>query len=195
MFEELKRGAAFALVSMLLFGGAYHALLLGVAAVAFPSQSEGSLLRRADGTVIGSHLIAQAFSRPEYFHPRPSGVSYNAASTGGTNLGPSNPDHLEAVRLQLEAVTTRERVPAGQVPAEMVTASGSGLDPHIPPGAALMQAARVALARGVPVERVEALVRVHTEAPVLGIFGRSRVNVLAVNLALDTTFGAPSTGR
>jgi K+-transporting ATPase ATPase C chain len=156
----------------------------------FPSQAEGSLIRRADGTVVGSRLIAQKFVRPEYFRPRPSGVDYNAASTGGTNYGPSNPDHLKAVRERLDAITAEEGAPANQVLSEMVTASGAGMDPHIPPAAAELQAPRVAKARGVAVERVRELIRAHTEPPTFGLLGRARVNVLELNLALDESLGA-----
>ena len=99
----------------------------------FGAQAEGSLIRRADGTIVGSRLIAQKFTRPEYFQPRPSAVDYNAASTGGSNYGPSNPDHLKAVQERLDAIMTQDGVSASQVPSEMVTASGAGLDPHIPP--------------------------------------------------------------
>jgi K+-transporting ATPase ATPase C chain len=140
--------------------------------------------------VVGSRLIAQKFTRPEYFRPRPSGVDYNAASTGGTNYGPSNPDHLKAVQERLDTVITQEGVAAGQVPSEMVTASGAGMDPHIPPAAAELQARRVAAARNVPIERVRALIDAHSEAPTFGVLGRSRVNVLELNLALDDTLGA-----
>jgi potassium-transporting ATPase KdpC subunit len=185
MFKELTQGVRFTLVTMVLLGGAYHVVLWGIGCVAFPSQAEGSLIRRADGTIVGSRLIAQKFTRPEYFQSRPSGVDYNAASTGGTNYGPSNPEHLKAVKDRLDAVTKQEGVAAGQVPSEMVTASGGGLDPHIPPAAAEIQAARIASARGVPVGRVRALIRTHTESPTFGFLGRARVNVLELNLALD----------
>lgn len=188
MVREFKHGIMFTLVAMLLFGGGYHLVLWGIGRVAFADQAEGSLVRRADGTVIGSRLIAQAFTRPEYFHPRPSGVDYNAASTGGSNYGPLNPDHLEAVRTRLDAVTAGEGVKADRVPSEMVTASGAGLDPHIPPSAADLQAARVAAARGVSVERVRTTIQEHTEQPLWGLFGRARVNVLELNIALDTAF-------
>jgi K+-transporting ATPase ATPase C chain len=177
---------------MLLLGGAYHVVLWGIGRLAFPAQADGSLIRRSDGTVAGSRLIAQRFTRPEYFHPRPSGVDYNAASTGGTNFGPSNPDHLKAVQERIDAIRTEERVAASQIPSEMVTASGAGLDPHIPPNAAGLQAARVAAARGVAPDRVQALVAAHTEAPTFGFLGRARVNVLELNLALDEAFGAPA---
>jgi K+-transporting ATPase ATPase C chain len=190
MLTELRRGLSFTVVTMLLFGGGYHLSLWAIGQVAFPSQVEGSLIRRADGTIVGSRLIAQAFAGTLYFHPRPSAVDYNAASTAGSNFGPSNPDHLAAVQERIEAITTRESVPARQVPSEMVTASGGGMDPHIPPAGADLQARRVASARGVPIERVRELIQAHSESPILGFFGRARVNVLELNLALDATFGA-----
>ncbi len=185
MLQDIKRGLLFTLVTVVLFGFAYHGVLWLVGRVAFPHQAEGSLIRRADGTVAGSSLVAQKFERPEYFHPRPSGVDFNAASTGGTNYGPSNPDHLKTVRDRLDAITTLDGVPAFRVPSEMVTASGGGLDPHVPPEAAAIQVARVARARGVDESRVRQLVRDHTERPTLGFLGRARVNVLELNLALD----------
>jgi K+-transporting ATPase ATPase C chain len=195
MATELKRGLLFTVVSMVLVF-AYHVFLWGVGQVAFRSQAEGSLIRRADGTVVGSRLIAQKFTRPEYFQPRPSAVDYNAASTGGSNFGPSNPDHLRAVRERLEGVTRQEGVTPDKVPSEMVTASGGGMDPHIPPAAAVLQATRVAQARGVPLERVQGLIDSHTEGPALGFLGRGRVNVLELNLALDEALGkAPALGR
>jgi K+-transporting ATPase ATPase C chain len=190
MVTEIRRGVLFTLVTLVLIGGLYNVALWAIGQALFSSQTEGSLLRRGDGSVIGSRLIAQKFVRPEYLQARPSGVDYNAASTGGTNYGPSNPDHLKAVRERLDAITAQEGVAAAQVPSEMVTASGGGMDPHIPPAAAHLQARRVATARGVPVERVQELIRAHTEPPLLGFFGRARVNVLELNLALDETFGA-----
>ena len=191
MLKEIRQGFVFTLVTMALLGGGYHLVLWTIGRTFFPDQAEGSLIRRGDGTVVGSRLIAQRFTRPEYFQPRPSGVDYNAASTGGTNYGPSNPDHLKAVRERLDAATKQEGVAAGAVPSEMVTASGAGLDPHIPPAAAELQAQRVASARGVPVERVREVVQAHTEPPSLGFLGRARVNVLVLNLALDEAFRAP----
>lgn len=195
MLTEVRRAVSFALVAMLLFGGAYHAALWVIGQAAFPFQVEGSLIRRDDGTVVGSRLIAQPFTGPEYFHSRPSAVDYNAASTGGSNFGPSNPDHLTAMQARLAKITARESVPASQVPSEMVTASGGGLDPHIPPAAAALQVRRVASARGISVERVRALVDTHTESPTFGFLGRARVNVLELNLALDATRGALSSNR
>ena len=192
MVKELRHAILFTIVMMALLGGGYHAALWAIGHVAFPAEAEGSLIRRGDGTIVGSRLVAQKFSRPEYFHPRPSGVDYNAASTGGTNYGPSNPDHLNAVRERLDAITAREGAAAGAVPSEMVTAGGSGLDPHIPPAGAAIQAARVASSRGVAIDRVLDLVRAHTEGPSLGFLGRARVNVLELNLALDEALGGPA---
>jgi K+-transporting ATPase ATPase C chain len=194
MLTEIKRGVLYTIATMALFAGVYHGFMWGVGRAFFPAQAQGSLIRRADGTVVGSSLIAQNFTKPEYFHPRPSGVDYNAASTGGTNYGPSNPDHLKAVRERLDAVISEESVSAKDVPSEMVTASGGGLDPHIPPKAADIQLTRVARARRVDAGKVRELVRAHTEGPALGVFGRTRVNVLELNLALDQTFGAPTSG-
>jgi len=197
MLKELKQGILFTVVTIILFGGVYHVVLWGIGRVAFPVQTEGSLIRRSDGTIVGSRLIAQAFTKPAYFHPRPSAVDDNAASTGGSNLATSNPDQIEAVKERLDAVTKEEGVPPAQVPSEMVTASGGGMDPHIPPDAAELQVPRVATARGVPVERVRDLIQAHTEPPTFGFLGRTRVNVLELNLALDETLGAsaPAAGR
>ena len=192
LFKELRRAILFSVVTIALLGGVYHVALWIVGRAFFPAQAEGSLVRRTDGSVAGSRLIAQNFARPEYFHPRPSGVDHNAASSGGTNDGPSNPDHLEAVRRRLAEVTALEQVPAKKVSSEMLTASGSGLDPHIPPTAAAIQAKRVAAARGVTVERVEERIARHVTLPLLGILGRPTVNVLELNLDLDATFGPPS---
>ncbi len=191
MFREIRQGIRFTLVTMVLLGGAYHLVFWAIGQAAFSSQAEGSLIRRTDGTVVGSRLIAQNFTRPWYFHPRPSGVDYNAASTGGTNYGPSNPDHLKAVQERLDAVTTLEGVPPASVPSEMVTASGGGMDPHIPPAAAEVQVARVAGSRRVDAAKVRELIAAHTDAPTWGFLGRARVNVLELNLALDEAFGAP----
>jgi K+-transporting ATPase ATPase C chain len=192
MFTEVKRGVLFTIVTMVLFGGVYHVFMWGVGNVVFGHQARGSLIRGADGAVVGSSLIAQKFERPEYFHPRPSGVDYNAASTGGTNYGPSNPDHLKAVKERLDARAAKEGVAAAAVPSEMVTASGGGLDPHLPPPAAELQVPRVARARNVDPARVRDLVQRHTQPPALGVFGRARVNVLELNLALDAALGQPS---
>jgi K+-transporting ATPase ATPase C chain len=191
MVKELKQGLLFTVVAMVLLGGLYNVFVWGVGRVVFAEQTEGSLIRRPDGTVVGSRLIAQAFTRPAYFRPRPSAAGYNAASTGGSNFGPSNPDHLQAVQERIAAIVKDDGVPASQIPSEMVTASGAGMDPHIPPAAAELQVARIAASRGVDAARVRELIAAHTEASTWGFLGRARVNVLELNLALDETFGAP----
>ena len=195
MLTDIQRGVLFTIVTMALFGGVYHVGLWAVGQVVFPAQAQGSLIRRDDGSVIGSSLVAQAFTRSEYFHPRPSAVDYNAASTGGSNFGPSNPEHLQLVQERLADVVARESASANEVPSEMVTASGGGLDPHTPPAAADLQAARVAAARGVDANRIRAVIDLHTERPTFGFLGRARVNVLDLNLAVDRELGQPVTGR
>ncbi len=192
MLKEFKRGILFTVVTMVLLGFGYHLVLWGFGRVFFPSQADGSLIRRGDGTIVGSGLIAQKFARNEYFHPRPSAVDYNAASTGASNFGPSNSDHLKAVRERLDAETKLEGVKPEEMPSEMVTTSGGGLDPHIPPNAAELQVARIARARQADAERIRKLVRAHTDGPTLGFLGRARVNVLELNLALDRELGGKS---
>jgi K+-transporting ATPase ATPase C chain len=177
---------------MVLLGGAYHLVIWAIGQAVFASQAEGSLIRRADGTIAGSSLIAQEFKRPEYFRPRPSAAGYNAASTGGSNYGPSNPDHLKAVQERTDAIVKEDGVQANQIPSEMVTASGAGMDPHIPPAAADLQVGRVASSRKVDPAKIRELIAAHTEPPTWGFLGRSRVNVLELNLALDQAFGAPA---
>jgi K+-transporting ATPase ATPase C chain len=188
MLKETSRATLFTLVTMLLCGGAYPLLMWGIGQTVFAERADGSLIRRPDGTIVGSRLIAQPFTRAEYFVARPSAVDYNAASTGGSNFGPSNPDHLAAVGERLAAVVQREGVEARQVPVDLITASGAGLDPHISPASAVLQAPRVASARGVAVERVRQVIDEHTERPTLGFLGRPRVNVLELNLAMDVQF-------
>ena len=118
-------------------------------------------------------------------------MDYNAAATGGTNFGPSNPDHLEAVRSRTEALVAEEHASPDRIPSEMITTSGGGLDPHIPPAAAELQSARVAVARGIPLEQLRSLVEAHTRPPTFGFLGRARVNVLELNIALDDAWGPP----
>ncbi len=154
MVKEIKQGILFTLVTLVLLGGVYNVFLVAIGRVVFPAQAEGSLIRRADGTVVGSRLIAQKFERPEYFHPRPSAADYNAASTSGSNYGPSNPDHLKAVQERIDALVKTDGVQASQIPSEMITTSGAGMDPHIPPTRRRCRPQRVASARGVPIERV-----------------------------------------
>lgn len=170
-----------------LTGLAYPLLVTGVAQMAFAEQANGSLIRR-DGQVIGSALIGQSFSDPAHFWGRPSATGpmpYNAAASSGTNLGPSHPALHEAVRQRVAALRQADPQNLAPVPVDLVTASASGLDPHISRAAADHQVARVARAKGLSRDAVQQLVQQHTEAPWLGFLGEPRVNVLRLNLALD----------
>jgi len=174
------------LVLTVLTGVIYPAVVTGVAQVVFPTQANGSL-ETIGGRVVGSRLIGQNFSRPEYFHPRPSsaGAGYDAAASSGSNLGPTSQKLVDRVKASIAQYRQENPAHTGPIPADAITASGSGLDPHISPANAGIQAARVAAARGVDVGRVRGLVAAATEEPWLGLFGEPRVNVLALNLSLD----------
>ena len=161
----------------------YPAVLLLWGQTVAPSQAEGSLIRDAEGKVVGSALLAQAFTAPGYFWPRPSAVNYDASATGGSNLSPTNPDLTTRAQ---ETLSHYDLAAGQQVPADLVAASGSGLDPHITLAAARFQAPRVAAARSLPVERVLQLIGQHTDVPMLRqLGGEELVNVLELNLALD----------
>ncbi|OZI66080.1 potassium-transporting ATPase subunit KdpC [Bordetella genomosp. 1] len=171
----------------LVTGLAYPLASTGLAGLLFPQQAAGSLIER-DGTLVGSRLIGQAFSEPQYFWGRPSAtapMAYNAAASGGANLGPTNPALASAIAARAQALRDADPGNEAPVPVDLVTASGSGLDPHISPAAAEYQVARVARARGLATEPVRALVAAHTLAPALGLLGEPVVNVLELNLALD----------
>jgi K+-transporting ATPase ATPase C chain len=175
------------LLLTLVTGVAYPLLVTGIAQTVFPSQSQGSLVSR-DGKVVGSRLIGQPFDDPKYFWSRPSATSPfadNAGSSAGSNLSPTNPDLIKAVQGRVDALRAADPGNTAPVPVDLVTASGSGLDPHISPAAALYQAPRVAKARKLPSEKVRELVERHIEGRFLGFLGEPRVNVLALNLALD----------
>ncbi|MGV8803805.1 MAG: potassium-transporting ATPase subunit KdpC [Polaromonas sp.] len=175
------------LVLTLLTGVAYPLLVTGVAQLLFPAQAAGSLMLR-DGKPVGSALIGQNFADSGHFWGRPSAttpMAYNASNSGGSNLGPLNPALGQAVQARVAALRALDPGNSAPVPVDLVTASASGLDPHISPAAARYQTARVARARGLPPARVQALVEQHTEAPLLGLLGEPRVNVLGLNLALE----------
>jgi K+-transporting ATPase ATPase C chain len=176
----------FALLT-LLTGFAYPLLVTGAAQVIFPQQAGGSLIE-SEGQVIGSELIGQAFdSHPAYFWGRPSatGPAYNAAASSGSNYGPSSQALMEAVQARIAALQAADPENTAPIPVDLVTASASGLDPHISPAAASYQAGRVAAARGLELSQVQALIADYTENPTLGLLGEARVNVLLLNLALD----------
>ncbi len=196
MLREFRPAITFIITLTLITGVAYPFAMTGIAKVIFPNQAAGSLIER-DGKVVGSALIGQAFADDRYFHGRPSATSapdpndptktvdapYNAANSSGSNLGPTSKTLIE--RVQGDVEKRKKENPSVRVPTDLVTASGSGLDPHISPEAALFQVPRVVKARNMSEDRLRQLVNEHIEGRVLGIFGESRVNVLALNLALD----------
>jgi len=190
--EGLMRPALtlFVLLS-LVTGLAYPLAVTGIAQLAFPQAANGSLILR-DGKVVGSRLIGQSFSDPRHFWGRPSATSpmpYNATNSSGSNLGPSNPALADAVKARVAALRAADPGNAAPVPIDLVTASASGLDPHISRAAADYQLARVARARGMPEARVRVLLDAHTQGPWLGFIGEPRVEVLALNLALEAPAG------
>jgi K+-transporting ATPase ATPase C chain len=180
----------FALLAMLT-GAVYPAIVTAIAQLAFPVRANGSVLMR-DGKAVGSELIGQQFDGPRYFWGRPSATTkdgkdlpYNAAASSGSNLGPTNDALLQSIKERVKALRAAHPDQNGSVPADLVTASASGLDPHISPAAAEYQVARVATARGMKVDDVRRLLESHVEERTFGILGERRVNVLQLNLALD----------
>lgn len=189
LFSELRPAIMGTLVLAAVTCGAYPLLVTGIAQTAFKHQAAGSLITDKDGKVIGSALLGQNFAADHYFHPRPSaaGAGYDAASSGGSNLGPTSQKLNDAIKERLATYRTKNGLAAdATVPADAVTASGSGLDPHISVKNAELQTARVAKARNLSIEKVKELITGSTTQPDLGILGDAGVNVLKLNLALDT---------
>lgn len=186
MFSQLRTAAMFLLLMTVLTGGVYPLIVTLVAQVVFPHQANGSLIVEQD-KVLGSELVGQSFSGDRYFWGRLSATGpapYNGASSSGSNLGPLNPALVENAKSRIEALA-QSGLPREQVPVELVTASASGLDPHISPAAAAFQVPRIARVRNLPEADVQALVARYTESRTLGVLGEPRVNVLQLNLALD----------
>lgn len=189
MYRQLPTAAIMVLVLTVLTGVLYPLTVTGIAQLAFPSQANGSLIRRG-GVVVGSGLLAQGFTEPGYFHPRPSAIDFDSSDSGGSNLGPGNPDQLQLISERALAYRTENGLPSdAEVPVDAVTASASGLDPHISVANAQLQASRVAEARGVSREQVLGLVAAHTTQREVGFLGEPGVNVLELNLALDELAG------
>ena len=188
MRQLLRPAASLFLLLTLVTGVAYPLAVTGLARLAFPGQAAGSLLPGDDGKPVGSALIGQNFSDPGHFWGRPSATSpmpYNGLASGGSNQGPLNPALADAVKGRIEALRAADPGNTVPVPVDLVTASASGLDPDISPAAAHYQAARVARLRNLPIGQVEQLIDDHTDAPLWGLLGGARVNVLVLNLALD----------
>lgn len=188
MLTELKTALRLLAVLTLLTGVLYPLSVTALAQLVWPHKSSGDLLMAADGRVVGARMVGQGFTEPKYFWSRPSATGpapYNAAASSGSNLGPLNPALMEAVQARIDALKASDPDNMVAIPVDLVTASASGLDPHISPAAALWQVGRVARERGLTVTDIELLVSAHTEHRTLGVLGESRVNVLALNMALD----------
>jgi potassium-transporting ATPase KdpC subunit len=184
--KELKPALLLFIVLAVICGGIYPALVTGIASLLFPRQAAGSFITDANNREVGSTLLGQPFSAPKYFWPRPSATgefAYNPLASGGSNAGPTNPAFLKTVETRIK--TLRASGIDGAIPADLVLASASGLDPHISPEAASVQTLRVATARNISIDEVRQLVATHTEDFQIGLFGAPRVNVVTLNLALD----------
>lgn len=187
MKTQIRPTLVFWAIFMVFLGLLYPLTITGIAQAVFPAQANGSLIER-DGMILGSKLIGQSFDDPHYFWSRPSATSpfpYNAASSSGSNLGPTNPVLMEQIKARIAALKAVDPENKIEIPIDLVTTSGSGLDPHISLAGALYQASRVAKSRGLPEDEVRDLILTYTENPQFGILGETRVNVLLLNLALD----------
>ena len=189
MWQQLLPGLRITVFFTVLCGLVYPLAITGICQLAFPHQANGSLIQ-LNGNLVGSELLAQGFTKPEYFQPRPSaaGNGYDPTASGGSNYGPTNKKLIDRVQAAVEQFRKDNPDYHGAIPADLLTASASGLDPHLSPDSALAQAPRVAKARGVSLERINALVASLTEPPDLSVLGEPRVNVLKLNLALDRQF-------
>ncbi len=188
MLLTLRQASVVLFAFVILCGAVYPITVTGIAKFTFPSQTEGSLIKNESGTVIGSELIGQQFTNPKYFWGRLSATSpvpYNAAASSGSNLSNSAPALLDAVKARVAALKETDPENTDEIPVDLVTASASGLDPHISVAAANYQVNRVAKARGISIDKVQELVNKHSEGRIMGVLGESVVNVLKLNLTLD----------
>ena len=191
--HQLRPAIVLTLLFCVITGLVYPGVVTALAQLLFPHQANGSLIS-ANAHVVGSELIGQPFARPEYFHPRPSaaGSGYDGTASGGTNKGPTDAKLADTLIAQaVDSAVKLDGATKGRIPSDLVTSSGSGLDPHISPASALLQVGRVARARSVDAAVVRSLVERHIEGPQLGFFGEPRVNVLVLNLALDSMVPLP----
>lgn len=190
MWKQIEPAFRSMILFTILTGLIYPAVVTGLCQLLFPQKANGSLVE-VNGQPAGSALLGQNFSKPEYFHPRPSAAGndgYDATASGGSNYGPTNQKLIDRVKASVEQFRKENPDDTGPIPADIVTASGSGLDPDISPASAAAQAPRIARARGASLEEVQQLINRHTETPKLGFLGEPRVNVLALNLDLDRHF-------
>jgi len=187
MLKELRPAILITFVLTIITGILYPLAVTGAAQAMFHNKANGSLIER-NGKVIGSEIIGQNFAKPEYFHPRPSQNSYDAANSGGSNLGPTNPALADRLKKDGEAFRKENPDFSGPIPADAITASGSGLDPEISPANAMAQLARVAKARGVSADTLQSLVESNTARRDLAVLGEPRVNVLKLNIAVDDAY-------
>jgi potassium-transporting ATPase KdpC subunit len=190
MLKQILPGIRITLALTVLTGLLYPAVVTGIAQLLFREEANGSLITK-EGRIVGSSLIGQNFTRPEYFHPRPSAAGdsgYDAFASSGSNLGPTSKKLVDRVKSDIDKFRQENPDYQGSIPADLLTTSGSGLDPHISPASAEAQAMRVAKARSIQLDQVHHLIAELTEAPTLGILGELRVNVLRLNLALDQRF-------
>jgi K+-transporting ATPase ATPase C chain len=189
MLKTIIRSFVATVILAILVSGVYPLVVTGVGQLLFHGQANGGLIAGADGKIVGARLIGQGFSKPEYFHGRPSAAGdkgYDAANSNGSNLGPTNQKFYDTLKGNIDSVLKdNPSLKKGEVPVDLVTASGSGLDPHISPEAAFVQVERVSAARGMSKDLVKKLVEDHIEGPQLGLLGEAVVNVLMLNMDLD----------